>query len=301
MTSDYVIFATFVPLTTVIFAITDLHGIYITSGVQIKVVNVPTYTLSLTQNSVYWITTIPAGTYVFRVSAPGYYNLDVPTTIPAQKQITLFVKLKPIVYLSGRPIEVTVARLERYMMLQSKTMIFYATVPWSGEYTSPYFIDPQGLIYVEPCFNKTATIKITVHYGTLYFPVVEIEAHNVAYVKFNITELYQAYAQESYKQKLDTNHWTGFCVQSDRHLLLEVTGFPYKPLQVFHCDTNGEATEIKNWNWINDESAILLDHFSTVSLTFGEAPNTMALWVPVLTSVMMVAIALALIKRYVEI
>jgi hypothetical protein len=301
MTSDYVIFATFVPTTTVIFAITNPDGIHITSGVQIKVVNAPTYSLPLTLNQVYWITTIPAGTYVFRVSAPGYYNLDVPTTIPAQEQITIWIKLKPIVYLSSRAIEVTVKRLERYMMLQSKTMIFYAIIPYSPDYTEPYWIDPQHIIYVEPCFNKTATIKITVHYGTLYFPVVEIEAHNVAYVKFNITELYQLYAEESYKQKLDTNHWTGFCVQSDRHLLLEVTGFPYKPLQVFHCDTNGEATEIKNWNWINDENAILLDKFSTVSLTFGEAPNTIGTWIPVLGALMMVIVALGLIKRYVDI
>jgi hypothetical protein len=236
----------------------------------------------------------PGGTFDFEFTMDGYYFKYICNQVISSVYSDYYfptVYMDPIVYGGGGG----------FSHPKSSLITFYATIPYSGTYTQVYWIDPKEFIYVEPCFNTTATIKITVHYATLYFPVVEIEAENVAYVKFNITELYQAYAQESYKQKLDTNHWTGFCVQSSQHLLLEVTGFPYKPLQVWHCSIDGEVSEIKNWNWINGESAILLDKFSTVSLTFGEAPNTIGIWIPVLVSLMMVLVALGLIKKYVNI
>jgi len=237
----------------------------------------------------------PAGIYDFKFDKSEYYTIYAySVTIPSAT-----VYFFPTVYMD--PIGYSGGGGGGHYYPKSSLIIFYATIPYSGTYTQVYWIDPQGLIYVEPYFNTTATIKIIVHYETNYFPVVEIEANNVAYVKFNITEFYQAYAGESYKQKLDTNHWTGFHVQSDRHLLLEVTGFPYKPLQVFHCDNDGEVTELEDWNWIPGDSAILLDKFSTVSLTFGEPPNMIGIWIPVLVSLMMVLVALELIKRYMNI
>lgn len=122
----------------------------------------------------------------------------------------------------------------------------------------------------------------------------------MAYLRFNITQLYEVYAQESYKQKIDKNKWTGLAVQTSSKLLLHVEGFPYKPLELWRCDQKGTVTEVEDWNWIADKNAILLDKFSTLSLIFGTAPNAMTSWMPILASLMLLSLAFLLIKRYVK-
>jgi hypothetical protein len=234
------------------------------------------------------------GIYDYCFKLQGHYpsyiynvNLNSPEKI-------LIVKLYRQDFIAGGGI------LGRRPLLMSETIKFSATILYSEEYQETYFADYKKLIYVEPYPNTTAKITIVLHYATLYFPAIEIEAENVAYLRFNITQLYEVYAQESYKQKIDKNKWTGLAVQTSSKLLLHVEGFPYKPLEIWRCDQKGTVTEIEDWNWIADKNAILLDKFSTLSLVFGTAPNAMISWMPILASLMLLSLAFLLIKRYVK-
>jgi len=293
-------------LTKVKFAVVDsTTGNYLTSEIHdVNIYNVdhPENGWSIKQpirEGNYWSIYLASGTYNFRFyNIDGYcdkieYNVVVNAVDEQSKTVYLFpVYFFPKTFSGGGG---------GFRYLRSEKMIFYAIISYSGEYTENYWIDINTLIYVQPSFNMTAQIKIVMHYATNYFPVIEIEAQNVAYVNFNITKLYQKYAEENYKEKLDTNHWTGFSVKTNKHLILEVSGFPYKPMEIWRVDEKGKTTEVKDWTWVSEKSAILMDKFSTVSLIFGTEPNSILPWINVLAIVILVSFAFALMRRYVEI
>jgi len=235
--------------------------------------------------------TQPIGVYTLKATKPGYYSVTQSFRLIDDK--TIIIQMHEITYY-------TPGTIIPPSPLLSKKMMFSTDVPWSPSYTENYWVDSGKIIYVEPVPNTTAHVKITVHYATLYFPAVEIEASNVAKIEFDITKLYEVYAKEDFKQVLDNSKFFGIRVDSNRRFPLYIKGFPYKPEELWKTSKDGSSVKLTDWNWIPENNAVLITHFCTISLIFGEGTSPgswITPWLNIIVVLIFVGFILGMVKK----
>lgn len=247
--------------------------------------------------------------YEIEVSASGYYSKTVTIT-PDANSPEITVELTQIEYSGGGDGGggeggggfgggggLTLVPF-------SKTVTFYATIPWSN-LTENFYVDSNRLIYCEPVFNKTAKIKIIIHYNT-YYPTVDIYAENVAYIKFDIEKLYQVYCKEDLNSKIERTSFLGFLVETNQPLVIEIRGLKSKPSEIWKKIPSGEEYRLEDWDW--PAQGVLILNFMpgdpTVSLIWGSPIDIMNNLILQLAIVMIALTCLAamfkIARRYIE-
>ena len=240
--------------------------------------------------------------------AKAYLNgEDVTELIEASDDIRLYMKLNDRldIYFNYTEAVDSVFMIEGHNRLKmSKLVTFYATIPWSN-LTENFYVDSNRIIYCEPVFNETAKIKIVVHYNT-YYPIVELHAENVAYIRFDIERLYEVYCKENLDTKIERTSFLGFLVETNQPLVVEVTGLRSKPNEIWKRMPSGEEYRFEDWDW--PAQGVLILNFMpgdpTVSLIWGSPIDTMNNLILQLAIIIIALTCLAAIfkiaRRYIE-
>jgi hypothetical protein len=124
------------------------------------------------------------------------------------------------------------------------------------------------LLEIEVLEGKTGTITIIIHYNT-YYPIIEIESSNIAVLRFNLTEVYEHYAGESFTDKIERTQFTGFKLDSNVPIVFEF-GMP-EPKELWKITPEGAMTKLTDWSYKN--STVMLNFKPgdpTISMIFGD-------------------------------
>jgi hypothetical protein len=147
-----------------------------------------------------------------------------------------------------------------FILRNSSISTFHADfVPAVGSITAGTdYVDFDRLILVEKVINPTQEITLVFHYGTCY-PIIEIKASGLTKVQFNILDVYQHYFLDDYLNDVKMTSFTGFKIQTDKPMVLNITGLARIPTNVVESPTllMQTCTPI-NWTWVSTNNGVIM-------------------------------------------
>jgi len=176
-------------------------------------------------------------TYSLGISKSGYYDATVSVK-PEQGSNVIY--LTPIQYSGGgggggRP-PLMMSKLFSYTLtILNATQNVYRT--W------------DNLLEVYPIYGTKATLTLTVHYNSTH-PIIEIEAENIAMIKWNFTDIYHKLGCVYFNRVPILTKFYGLRIESNSSLILDF-GLPSKPGELWKLLPGQElpGTMLTNWKW----------------------------------------------------
>jgi hypothetical protein len=186
-------------------------------------------------------------TYGLIITKEGYY--DTAVDIKLERGSTV-IYLTPIQYSGGgggggRP-PLMMSKLFSYTLtILNATQNVYRT--W------------DNLLEVYPIYGTKATLTLTVHYNSTH-PVIEIEAENIAMIKWNFTDIYHKVGCVYFDRVPTLTKFYGLRIESNSSLILDFE-LPAKPGELWKLLPQQElpGTKLTDWKWRDGRVLLLFE------------------------------------------
>ena len=238
---------------------------------------------------------VPLGTWTLKISKTGYYDEQVILNA-YYTSTSISVNLRKAEYSGGG------GGGGRPPLLTSKFFVFNFKVYNASLWTYQTF---NGLVKVTP-FRQDEFVQlvILVHYYTEY-PIIEIEAVNIAEVWLNVSGIYKCLNCPFFK---NAKGFVGFKILTDSPLVVAAVNMPFKPVEIWKLKPGEDPPGMKvtNWSWTNENRAVTFSltpedpTFSMLSSPISASIDTTLQMISILLTVMFLAVTVKLVKSRLE-